>query len=379
MTPDRSSGINANQLKNVPNIMSSVPGTSSPFAHLNIQPGNVPPIPPRQPVQNQMGFSDYRPYGSTYSGGYGYGYGNQYRGLNGFGGYNSYGYSPYSSYNNYGAFGGHSGDVENRFFQYVEDSTRPTFQLIETVLQTFSSMTMLLESTYFALTNSFRAILSVAENIGRLRSTVGQLFSTFTLIRFLKWLYRKIARRTGFQGESSINEELWEKSIAKLGNDNVTNNTSLWSGFLILGVFFIVPYMIHKISSNIKSIQMKGKDPKEWYQCEEPVYVATVLYDFVAANNEELSVKAGQKVVLAPQSLQPKTLPGWCKATDNINIGLIPYNYVKVVGQLKKRKETDETTATKGQKPFANETNCSKSNKGNSDVSRTDENFASET
>lgn len=56
---------------------------------------------------------------------------------------------------------------------------------------------MLLESTYFALTNSFKAILSVAENIGRLRSTVGQLFSTFALIRFLKWLYRKITRSTG--------------------------------------------------------------------------------------------------------------------------------------------------------------------------------------
>jgi len=51
---------------------------------------------------------------------------------------------------------------------------------------------MLLESTYFALTNSFRAILSVADNIGRLRSTIGQLLSTFALIRVMKWIYRKI-------------------------------------------------------------------------------------------------------------------------------------------------------------------------------------------
>lgn len=84
-----------------------------------------------------------------------------------------------------------------RFFQYVEDSTRPTFHLIETILHTFSSMTMLLESTYFALTNSFKAILSVAENVRKLHSTLGQLFSTFALIRFLKWLYRKIVRNTG--------------------------------------------------------------------------------------------------------------------------------------------------------------------------------------
>lgn len=58
-------------------------------------------------------------------------------------------------------------------------------------------MTMLLESTYFALTNSFRAILNVAENVGKLRSTVNQLLSTFALIRFFKWLYRKIVHSTG--------------------------------------------------------------------------------------------------------------------------------------------------------------------------------------
>lgn len=84
-----------------------------------------------------------------------------------------------------------------RFFHYVEESTRPTFHLIETILHTFSSMTMLLESTYFALTNSFRAILNVAENIGKLRSTLNQLFSTFALIKFLKWLYKKIIYTIG--------------------------------------------------------------------------------------------------------------------------------------------------------------------------------------
>lgn len=68
-----------------------------------------------------------------------------------------------------------------------------------------------------------------------------------------------------------------------------------------------------------------------------------MLYDFVATHNDELSIKAGQKVYLAPKSLQPKNLPGWCKATDNVNVGLIPYNYIKVIGQLKKVKRDNET------------------------------------
>lgn len=342
MAPERSTIANGNQLKNASNIISSTP-TSLPFNPVGIHPGNPPPLPPRQSVQNYSGYNDYRQLGSNYYGGYGYG--NQYRG---YGGYGSFGYNPYSnfsSYNSYGGVGGHSGDVESRFSQFAEESTRSTFRVVETVLQTFSSMTMLLESTYFALTNSFRAILSVAENIGRLRSTLGQLFSTFALIRFMKWLYRKITGTAGFQDPNSADEELWERSLAKIGGEHA-NTSSFWSSILMFSVFFLIPYVIHKISSNIKQIQIKGKDPKEWYQCDEPVYVATVLYDFAAANNEELSIKTGQKIYLAPQSLQPKNLPGWCTATDNMNVGLIPHNYIKVVGQLKKRKENCENNAS---------------------------------
>lgn len=65
------------------------------------------------------------------------------------------------------------------------------------------------------------------------------------------------------------------------------------------------------------------------------------MYDFVAASNDELSFKTGQKLWLAPQSLHPKTLPGWWKATDSINVGLIPSSYVTIVGQLKKKTETN--------------------------------------
>jgi len=65
------------------------------------------------------------------------------------------------------------------------------------------------------------------------------------------------------------------------------------------------------------------------------------MYDFTAVSNEELSFKAGQKIWLAPQSLQSKNAPGWLIATDNRNVGLIPANYVNIVGQLKKKPESE--------------------------------------
>ncbi|XP_033325622.1 peroxisomal biogenesis factor 13 [Megalopta genalis] len=373
MAPERLTDITGNQLRNVPQFTSSLSNASAPFAAASNQSGNPPPIPPRQLVQNYSGLNDYRTYGSNYYSGYGFG--SQYRGPSTYGGYSSYGYSPYSNYNNYGSFGNPSGDVENRFFQYFEESTRPTFHLIETVLQTFSSMTMLLESTYFTLTNSFKAIINVAENVGKLRSTISQLFNTFALIRFLKWLYKKIICTAGFQSENSLNDELWEKSIAKIGNGNV-NNSSFWSGLFLFSVFFLIPYVIHKITNSIKNVQVKGKDPKDWYQYDQPVFVASALYDFTASNSEELSIRVGQKLYLAPQALQPKNLPGWCRATDNTNVGLIPYNHIKVIGQLKKRKENEVTSLTE-EKSSSNDSSYRNTNE-NSEILKTNENVTND-
>lgn len=83
--------------------------------------------------------------------------------------------------------------------------------------------------------------------------------------------------------------------------------------------------------------ELAVNDPKEWVKCEDPVCVATAMYDFAAISNEELSLKTGQKIWLAPRSLQSKSMPGWWIATDNRSVGLVPANYVTIVGQLKKK------------------------------------------
>ncbi|XP_067207529.1 peroxisomal membrane protein PEX13 isoform X2 [Linepithema humile] len=351
MAPGRNN-INSHQLRNSSNITSNMPGSSLPFQATEPRIAVPPPLPPRQPVQNYSGYNDYRSYGSGYYGNYGnygnYGYLGGYRGYGGYG--NSFGnYMSYSG-NNYGQIGGHSGDVENRFQQYAEESTRSTFRIVETVLHTFSSITMLLESTYFALTNSFRAILSVADNIGRLRSTIGQLFSTFALIRFMKWIYRKILLTLGLQTQNAVAEDLWQQSMSQLTNGEqmmpTNQRISPWMNVLLLGVFVAIPYLIHKISNNIRQAQIKVNDPKEWVKCEDPVCVATAMYDFVAVSNEELNLKAGQKIFLAPRTLQSKSIPGWWIATDNRNVGLVPANYVTIVGQLKKKSEIENRNTT---------------------------------
>ncbi|XP_066591557.1 peroxisomal membrane protein PEX13 [Prorops nasuta] len=335
MAPERTNTFGTNYLRQSPGIMSSSPlGLQSSTAIP--QTVNPPPLPPRQ-VQNYSTYSSYQPYSNYYGG-----YGGYNRGYGGYGTFSSY--SPYQSSMGYGNMGynnisPYSGDVENRFVQYAEESTRSTFHVIESVLQTFSSITMMLDSTYFALTNSFRAILSVAESVGRLRSTISQLLGTFALIRLLKWFYRKALAFLGLRSRNIQDEDLWQRSAASITNGEQTPVAGSWSGLIILSALFTIPYLINKLMNNIKNFQAKGSDPKEWFNFEEPVYTANVLYNFVPMNKDELPIKVGQKIWLAPQTLQPKNLPGWLRASDSVNVGLVPANYVNIVGQIQRKAD----------------------------------------
>ena len=98
-------------------------------------------------------------------------------------------------------------------------------------------------------------------------------------------------------------------------------------------------------------LYISGNDPKDWVRYNEPIYSALALFDFNAATPEELTVKAGQKIWLAPQTLQPKNLVGWSRATDNASVGLVPSNYLKIVGELRKRTENTNLKGAMKEQP----------------------------
>lgn len=131
-------------------------------------------------------------YGTGYGGAYGGGYGSAYGG-SGFGGgygggYGGMGGLPSYGQNRYGAAGM---DAEARFIQMAEESSRPAFQSIESLVAAIGNIAAMLDSTFFAITSSFRAILGVAANFGRLRGVFAQFWTTFALFRGLSWLYKK--------------------------------------------------------------------------------------------------------------------------------------------------------------------------------------------
>lgn len=87
---------------------------------------------------------------------------------------------------------------------------------------------------------------------------------------------------------------------------------------------------------------------------QHPVQVARVLYDFSSVSNDELNLKAGQKIWLAPQSMQARSTTGWLIATDGKNVGYVPGNYIQITGQLKKSSAVDDEAANVSQKVSQN-------------------------
>lgn len=186
------------------------PGLQTPLGVVP-QYGQQPPALPPRPFNQQSQAGAFGPYnsgmgmfgGGSMMGAYGgaggmygasgYGAGGYSGGMYGGGGIGG-GYGGFGGFggNGYSRYGANNGmDPESRFIQMAEESSRPAFQSIESLVGAISNIAAMLDSTFFAITSSFRAILGVAANFGRLRGVFAQFWSTFAIFRGLSWLYKK--------------------------------------------------------------------------------------------------------------------------------------------------------------------------------------------
>ncbi|XP_032398036.1 peroxisome biogenesis factor 13 [Etheostoma spectabile] len=291
----------------------------------------VPPLPPR-PIQQAYRpayssfTSSYSPYGSSMYGGYSpYAYGG--------GGYGMGGYSRLSNTED---------APPSRFVQQAEESSRGAFQSIESIVQAFTSVSMMLDATFSAVYNSFRAVLDVANHLTRLRSHLTRVFSAFALVRTLRYFYRRLQRLLGRRSDAEA-DDLWADSASDAlatGASRVDGagmegpTVKSWPIFLFFAVVLGGPYLIWKLLSS-SSVEENATD---WASGEDDHVVARAEYDFSAASEEEISLRAGDMLNLAPKEQQPR-VRGWLLASlDSQTTGLVPANYVKVLGKRRGRK-----------------------------------------
>lgn len=202
----------------------------------------------------------YSPYGNSSFGGYGSSFGSGMYGM-GMGGMSGMGGMGYNSFgggfrNGFGGMGGNPLDPETRFIQMAEESSRGAFQSIEQVVSTIGNIATMLDSTYFALTSSFRAVLGLAANFSQMRGFLAKFFSTFTIFRSIIWVYKKLLYMMGLtKTNPSTNINLNEafKDAEKVNSNDFFSTKAQQqtsSGLpmvLFMAFIFSAPYLIMKI------------------------------------------------------------------------------------------------------------------------------------
>lgn len=224
-----------------------------------------PPIPSRQ--TNTTGYgSGYNSLGYGGMGSYGgsmYGSGLYGGGMYGSGMYGSsmYGGGMYSGYGGYNRLG-YGDQGPNSFVRMAEENSRQAFQSIEGIVQAFGSVAMMLESTYSAVYNSFRAVIGVADHFSRVRTHFAQIFSALAVIKTLKWLYRKLLVLLRLR-EGGLQEDVWSAAATQAGEaataaakgGDPSKARANWPIMLFFAVIIGGPYLIWKFLSSLTGSQ----------------------------------------------------------------------------------------------------------------------------
>ena len=250
-------GVNPNQNNFTNNI-----GVSS----VNNGMGVPPPLPPRPNQGPALSASNLYPRFGSYGNNLGFGnqmsnYSSPYSSMYSCGPFNS-GLSPFGGYglNRFN----NSYNNDNDFVRIAEESSRQAFQSIESIVQAFGSVSMMLESTYYAVHSSFKAVIGVADHFSRLRQHLAQILSTLAIIRTLKWIIRRILHLMGIRridDMSQSEERAWTQASSQSPtiDTNFTGDPaeiysrgrSSWPIVIFFGVIFGTPWLIWRLLSTI--------------------------------------------------------------------------------------------------------------------------------
>ncbi|PKS08225.1 hypothetical protein jhhlp_005167 [Lomentospora prolificans] len=317
-----------------------------------------------------MGASPYGTYGSAYQSPYsspysgmgaygGYG-GGMYGG--GYGGYGGYGRGMYGG----GMYGGMPGNPNdpNSLTNSFNQSTAATFQMLEGIVGAFGGFAQMLESTYMATHSSFYAMISVAEQFGNLRETLGSILGIFAIMRWIRTLIAKLTGRPPPADATALTPAAFAKFEGRAGPNGASAGPPKASRkplLFFIAAAFGLPYLMSKLIRTLAASQEEEQkrlaaneqqmriDPSQLEYCR-------VLYDYApqtqagAANGVDLEVKKGDLVAVLAKT-DPFGAPSewWKCRTRDARMGYLPSTYLEVVrrpGEVKAAKPVAAIKAT---------------------------------
>ena len=192
-----------------------------------------------------MNYNSYSAYGNSGLYNTPYMYNSMYSG----GMYDGYGSSGLNR------FGGDVGS-QSSFVRTAQNSSQQAFQSIESVVQACRSISMMLDSTFYAVYNSFNAVIGVADHFSRLKQHLAKVLSALALIRTLKWLYRRLLVLLRLRQSVGLDEELWSQATTEAGaaatwlsEGGAAGKPSHWPIVFFFAVVFGGPWLMWRLLS----------------------------------------------------------------------------------------------------------------------------------
>lgn len=225
---------------------------------------------------------------------------------------------------------------DSRFMRLAEESTRPTFQAMESVVRAAHSISFLTESVFDSLNISFRAVLTVVESVSSLKYLVKTLVASLLALRVVRkflWGVLTLLRSLGLISTSSEQlTKLLDLSGVKnngtsssLANPNVASQGSSWPFMAFVAFIIAAPYLLTKVLSipddNNGNSDIQQQPPSQNQQKSK--IFARAIYDFTGRTKSELSVIKGEPLEIL--GLHEEWL---LVKNDKNGRGLVPRNYM---------------------------------------------------
>lgn len=309
-------------------------------------------------------------YGSTY-GGYGAGYGGYGMGSMGSMG-SMYGGGMYGA--GYGGMPGMpgmpGGPQDQSLTQTWNQSTATTFQVMESIVRAFGGFAQMLESAYMTTHSSFFAMVSMAEQLGNLRHTLGSVLGIYALLRWMRTLLAKITGRpppadaTALTPQAFSNFMSGGKGVPTLPDGSPAPPAPSRKPFIMFAIaVFGLPYLMSKLIRSMAASQEEAArkqqemsltytnpngeqvalDPKKLEFCR-------VLYDYTPSTQSvgmDLAVRKGDLVAILSKSDPMGNASEWwrCRSRDG-KVGYLPSPYLQPIQRPVQRQQQALTTGS---------------------------------
>ena len=168
-------------------------------------------------------------------------------------------------YNRPYSYGGNT-IAPSTFARQAEESCQPAFNSVQSVVQAFASVATMLDSTFFAVHSSFRAVLGVADQLSSLKSHLANTLGALAIFKSIRFIFKKIMSwlRLGSSDVAFAESEAWTDATRDVDDKQGKKATNSWPVVLFFAVILGTPWLIWKLLQTLSGDEnaedwMKGQ------------------------------------------------------------------------------------------------------------------------